>query len=140
MAVNKVILLGNLGADPKVSRPNQNTVVASFAMATTEKGYTSKSGNVIPDRTEWHNVVVWNRMAEVAERYLRKGMKVYVEGKLRTRSYEDGAGVTRYVTEVFAEVLEMVSAPQQAQQAQAAPVPTAAPVQNGQHAGGYLPF
>ena len=79
-------------------------------------------------------------MAEVAERYLRKGMKVYVEGKLRTRSYEDGAGVTRYVTEVFAEVLEMVSAPQQAQQAQAAPVPTAAPVQNGQHAGGDLPF
>lgn len=106
--LNKVQLIGNLGKEPEV-RVVSDVKVANFTVATTERGYTAKNGTQVPDRTEWHNVVVWRGLAEVAEKYLHKGDKVYIEGKLRTRSYDDQNGVKRYVTEVFADNLIMLS-------------------------------
>ncbi len=114
------MIIGHLGADPKVTYLKESIAVATLSIATTEKGYTAKNGTVIPDRTEWHNVVLWRGLAEIADKYLRKGAKVYIEGKLRTRSYEDVQGATRYVTEVVADNMEMLSSqPQQPAQAAA---------------------
>lgn len=120
MSLNKAMIIGHLGADPKVTYLKESIAVATLSIATTEKGYTAKNGTVIPDRTEWHNVVLWRGLAEIADKYLRKGAKVYIEGKLRTRSYEDVQGATRYVTEIVADNMEMLSSqPQQPAQAAA---------------------
>ena len=89
MSVNKVILLGNVGRDPEVRYPSQGQIVATFPLATSDRGYTTSSGVQVPERTEWHNLVMWGRNAEVAEKYVRKGSRLYVEGRLRTRNYED---------------------------------------------------
>jgi single-strand DNA-binding protein len=113
MSINKVILLGNLGKDPEVRRFDTGAAVATFTLATSERGYTAKNGTQVPERTEWHNIVVWNGLAEVAEKFLRKGSKVYVEGKMRTRSYTDQANQVRYVTEINVENMEMLSPAQQ---------------------------
>ena len=86
-SVNKVILIGNLGKDPEVKYTPQGTPVAKFSLATNER-YKDKDGNW-QDRTEWHNIVVWQRLAEIAGEYLKKGSKVYIEGRLQTRSWED---------------------------------------------------
>ncbi len=99
-SLNRVTLLGNLGADPEFRTTTNGTSVASMRMATTET-YKDKNGEW-QDQTEWHNVSLWNRLAEVARDYLKKGSKVYVEGKLRTRSYEDKEKITKYFTEVVA--------------------------------------
>ena len=110
MSLNKIMLIGNLGKDPEVRVIEANqSKVATFSIATTEKGYTLKNGTQVPDRTEWHNIVMWNGLAEVAEKYLHKGDKVYIEGKVRSRSYEDSQKVTRYITEVFADQMEMLT-------------------------------
>ena len=104
------MLIGNLGKDPEVRVIEANqSKVATFSIATTEKGYTLKNGTQVPERTEWHNIVMWNGLAEVAENYLHKGDKVYIEGKVRSRSYEDSQKVTRYITEVFADQMEMLT-------------------------------
>lgn len=119
--LNKAQVIGNLGADPKVNVITTNsgqTKAASFSVATTERGYTTQNGVQVPDKTEWHNVVCFGKMAEIVERYLRKGSKVYVEGKMRTRKYEDRQGVSRSVMEIQAENLEMLDAKPQQQQAQ----------------------
>lgn len=117
--LNKAQVIGNLGADPKVNVITTNsgqTKAASFSVATTERGYTTQNGVQVPDKTEWHNVVCFGKMAEIVERYLRKGSKVYVDGKMRTRKYEDRQGISRSVMEIQAENLEMLDAkPQQAQ-------------------------
>ena len=97
--VNKVILVGNLGKDPEVRTLDNGTKVARFSLATTESYKDRNSGERI-DQTEWHNIVLWRGLAEIAERYLRKGSQIYVEGKLQTRSYEDKEGVTKYNTDV----------------------------------------
>jgi single-strand DNA-binding protein len=108
MSVNKVILIGNVGKDPEVRYLDNNVAVASFPLATTERGYTTRDGQVIPDRTEWHNITVWRGLAQVAEKYVKKGTQLYVEGKLRTRSYEDKDGVKKYFTEVYTENLQLL--------------------------------
>ena len=109
MSVNKVILIGNVGKDPEVRHLDRNMAVANIALATTERGYTLQNGTQVPERTEWHNVVLWGGLAEVAEKYVRKGDKLYIEGKIRTTTYEDQTGIRRYRTEILAENMEMLS-------------------------------
>ena len=108
MAVNKVILLGNVGRDPEVRYPQQGQAVAQFSLATTERAYTNANGVQVPERTEWHNIVVWGRNAEIVERYVKKGTQLYIEGKLRTRMWEDRNQIKHYVTEVYVDVLELL--------------------------------
>ncbi len=104
--VNKVILVGNLGKDPEVRHLEGGTAVASFTLATSEV-YKDKSGQRV-EQTEWHNIVVWRNLAEIAEKYLKKGMSIYLEGKLRTRSWEDKDKVKRYSTEIIADTFTML--------------------------------
>ena len=108
MSVNKVILIGNVGKDPEVRYYDNGGSVANFSLATTERGYTAANGTQVPDRTEWHNIVLWRGLAEIAEKYVRKGSKIFIEGKIRTRSYDDQQGIKRYVTEVWGENLELL--------------------------------
>ena len=107
MAVNKVILVGNVGRDPEVRHLDNNSAVANFTLATTERGYTTRAGQEVPERTEWHNIVAWGGLAKLSEGYIKKGMKLYIEGKIRTRSWEDQNGVKRYTTEIFADEIEL---------------------------------
>lgn len=108
MSVNKVILIGNVGRDPEI-RYVERRPVASFSLATTERAYTTAAGVRIPERTEWHNIIMWDRLAETAEKYIRKGSRIYVEGKLRTRMWEDRNTIKRSVTEVYVDTLELLS-------------------------------
>lgn len=103
--VNRVILIGNLGKDPEVITFDNGVKKASFPLATSES-YKNKEGNRV-DQTEWHNIVLWRGLAEVAERYLKKGNQIYLEGKIRTRSYEQD-GVKKYITEIFADNMTML--------------------------------
>lgn len=107
--LNKVMLIGHLGKDPDVRTLDSGTKVCQFTLATTEKGYTLQNGTQVPDRTEWHNLVLWKELAEVAGKYLHKGDKVFIEGKIRSRSYEDNSKVKRYITEIFADNMEILS-------------------------------
>lgn len=109
MSINKVILVGNVGKDPEVRYVETNVCVANFPLATSERGYTSRSGAQIPERTEWHNIVLWRGLAEVAEKYVKKGTQLYIEGKLRTRSWTDSNNVVRYTTEIYADNMEILS-------------------------------
>ena len=106
--VNKVILIGNLGKDPEVRRLENGAVVASFSIATSESYTDKKTGEKI-ENTDWHNIVVWRGLAEIAEKFIKKGMKVYVEGKMKTRSWQDKENVTRYTTEVVADELNILT-------------------------------
>lgn len=125
MAVNKVILIGNVGKDPDVRYLDNGVAVANLPLATSERGYTLANGTQVPERTEWHNLVLWRGLAEVAEKYVKKGDKLYVEGKIRTRSYDDQAGVKRYITEIFVDNMEMLSPKNFSGTAYEAPQPTA---------------
>lgn len=109
MSVNKVILIGNVGRDPEVRYLDSGIAVASLPLATTDRAYTLANGTQVPERTEWHNLVLWRGLAETAEKYVHKGDKLYVEGKIRTRSYDDQTGAKRYVTEIFVDSMEMLS-------------------------------
>lgn len=109
MSVNKVILIGNVGKDPEVRYLDTGIAVATFSLATSDRAYTLANGTQVPERTEWHNLVLWRGLAETAEKYVHKGDKLYIEGKIRTRSYDDQAGVKRYVTEVFVDNMEMLT-------------------------------
>lgn len=130
MSVNKVILIGNVGKEPEVRYLENDVRVANFPLATTERGYTMSNGTQVPDRTEWHSIVVWRNLAEIAEKYIHKSTKLYIEGKLKTRIYEDKAGVRRYITEIYADNIQILSQPQQQQQAQQpAQQPVQQPVQ-----------
>lgn len=108
MSVNKVILIGNVGKDPEVRYFDNGGAVANFSLATTERGYTAANGTQVPDRTDWHNIVLWRGLAEVAEKYVKKGSKLYIEGKIKTRSYDDASGNKRYVTEIWGDSMEML--------------------------------
>ncbi len=103
------MLIGNVGVDPEVRYVDAGVCVASVRLATTERGYRLKNGTEVPDHTEWHTVVLWRQLAETVEKYVHKGDKLYVEGKIHTRSYDDHNGVKRYVTEVWADALELLS-------------------------------
>lgn len=104
--INKVILVGHVGKDPEVRYIDNGTAVAQFSLATNET-YKDKTGNRV-EKTEWHNVVIWRGLAEVVEKYVKKGDQLYIEGKLRTRSYDDKDGNKRYVTEVVADNMHMM--------------------------------
>ncbi len=104
--VNKVILVGNLGKDPEVMNFENNVKKATFSLATTET-YKNRDGQKV-EKTEWHNIVVWRGLAEVAEKYLRKGSSIYLEGKIRSRSWEDQNQVKRYTTEIEVETFTML--------------------------------
>ncbi|MGQ0828532.1 MAG: single-stranded DNA-binding protein [Bacteroidota bacterium] len=115
--VNKVILVGNLGKDPEVRHLEGGASVASFSLATSES-YKDKSGQRI-EQTEWHNIVVWRGLAEIAEKYLKKGMTIYIEGKLRSRSWDDKEGNKRYTTEVVGDHFTILSKKENSSQAPA---------------------
>ena len=104
--VNKVILVGNLGKDPEVRYLDSGVAVANFSLATTEN-YKNKEGERV-SQTEWHNIVLWRGLAEVAEKYLKKGSSIYVEGKIRTRKWEDKEGNNRYTTEILCDNMTML--------------------------------
>ena len=103
--INKVILIGNLGRDPEVMTFDNGVKKASFSLATTES-YRNKDGNRV-EQTEWHNIVLWRGLAEVAEKFLQKGSQIYLEGKIKTRSYEQD-GIKKYVTEIFGDNMTML--------------------------------
>lgn len=124
MSVNKVILLGNVGKDPEVRYIDKNVSVANFSLATTERGFTMQNGTVVPDRTEWHNIVAWRGLADIAEKYIRKGTQIYVEGKLQTRSWEKD-GIKRYTTEIVADSIELLGRRGDSQSADVPPPPPA---------------
>lgn len=107
-SVNKVILIGNLGKDPEVRHLENGAVVANFPIATSET-YKDKATGERRENTDWHNIVLWRGLAEVAGKYLKKGQKIYVEGKLKTRSWQDKDGSTRYTTEVVGDEMTMLS-------------------------------
>ena len=125
MSLNKVQLIGNVGREPDVRYLDGGVAVATFPLATTDRAYTLANGTQVPERTEWHNIVVWRGLAETVEKYVHKGDKLYIEGKIRSRSYDDQSGVKRYVVESFRENREMrtprqaapAAAPQTAQPA-----------------------
>ncbi|MCF0198406.1 MAG: single-stranded DNA-binding protein [Bacteroidaceae bacterium] len=138
MSLNKVMLIGNVGAEPEVKYVEAGLAVAQVRLATTRRGYTAPNGTVIPDQTEWHNILLWRHLAETVEKYVHKGDKLYVEGRLRTRSYDDRNGVKRYVTEIEAEQMEMLT-PRSVSQSNAPAKPAAtAPADNNN--GGPAPF
>lgn len=107
--MNKIMLIGNVGKEPVVKYYDHDQAIATFTLATTERGYTLQNGTQVPDRTEWHNIVLSRGLAKVAEKYVHKGDKLYIEGRIRYRSYDDQKGVRRYITEVYADNMEMLS-------------------------------
>ena len=114
MAVNKVILLGNVGSDPEIRESNGGKF-ATCRLATTDKGYTKRDGTQVPERTEWHNIVANSNIVGVIENYVRKGTKLYIEGKLRTRKYTARDNTERTVTEIYIDNLELLGGKPQEQ-------------------------
>ena len=106
-SINKVILIGNLGKDPEVRYLENGVAVCNFSIATGETYKDKNSGEKVT-HTEWHNIVLWRGLAEVAEKYLKKGAKIYIEGKLRTRSWQDQEGNTKYTTEILGDNMTML--------------------------------
>lgn len=141
MSVNKVILVGNVGRDPEVRYLEKNVAVANFSLATTERAYTLQNGTQVPERTEWHNIVVWRGLAEMAEKYIRKGAQLYIEGKIQTRSWEKD-GIKRYTTEIYAETVQMLGKKQDSPESQTNSVvnPPLNEVEAPPHAADDLPF
>lgn len=126
MSLNKVMLIGNVWKEPDVRYIDNGVCTATLSLATNTPGYTLPNGTQVPERTEWHRILLWRRLAEVVERYVHKGDKLYVEGQLRTRNYVDKQGRTRYVTEIWADNIEILT-PRPAASNNGAPAP-----QNGQ--------
>lgn len=118
MSVNKTILLGRLGKDPELRHLDNGNAVANFSLATSES-YKDKSTGEKKETTEWHNIVLWGKTAEIAQKYLHKGDQVYIEGKLRTRKWEKD-GITRYITEVVGDSITMLGGKKEGQQGSAA--------------------
>jgi single-strand DNA-binding protein len=135
MSVNKVILVGNLGKDPEVRFTNSGSAVARLAVATSEV-WNDRDGNR-QERTEWHNVVVWGKQGEHCGQYLAKGRQVYVEGSIRTRSYDDKSGTKRYVTEVVAQRVQFLGG---GGGTRLAPQAESAPADDAQSGGGQPPI
>lgn len=108
--INKVILVGNLGKDPEMTTFDSGVKKTVFSLATSES-YKAKDGSKV-DQTEWHNIVLWGSLAEIAEKYLHKGSKIYLEGKLRYRSYDDKDGIKRYITDIQGDTFTMLDSKQ----------------------------
>ena len=109
MSLNKVMLIGNVGTEPDIRYIENGVATATLSLATSTPGYTLPNGTQVPERTEWHRILLWRKLAEIVERYVHKGDKLYIEGQLRTRSYTDKQGKTRYVTEIWADNMEMLT-------------------------------
>jgi len=109
MSLNKVMLIGNVGQEPTVRYLDTGICVASLRLATTERGYTLRDGTQIPERSEWHTLIFWDKLAELVESYVHKGDKLFVEGKIQTRSYVDRQGITRQSIEIMVSNMEMLS-------------------------------
>ena len=107
--MNKVMLIGNVGKDPDVHYYDSDQAVAQLRLATTEKGYSLPNGTQVPDRTDWHNLVFYRRLAKIVETYVRKGDKLYVEGRLKYRVYDDAKGQRQYTTEVVVDSMELLT-------------------------------
>ncbi|MEG1580859.1 MAG: single-stranded DNA-binding protein [Bacteroidaceae bacterium] len=109
MSLNKVMLIGNVGKEPEVRYIDNGVAVARLSLATTDKSYKLPNGTQVPERTEWHHIIFWRGMAETVEKYVHKGDKLYVEGPIRTRTYEDKKGNAKVLVEIWAERMEMLS-------------------------------
>jgi len=107
--MNRVILIGNVGTEPEVRYYDADQATARFRLATTERAYTLQNGTQVPERTEWHNVLMWRNLAKKAEQYIHKGDRVIVIGKIRYTSYDNNRGHRQYVTEIIAESLELLT-------------------------------
>src|SRR5574344_798206 len=107
--MNKVMLIGNVGQDPKVTCFEADQALAQVSLATTERGYTLQNGTQVPDHTDWHNLVFYRNLAKIVEKYVHKGDKLYVEGRIRYRSYDDKQGRRHFITEVLVENMEMLT-------------------------------
>ena len=127
MSVNKVILIGNVGREPNIRYVDRDVAVASLSLATSDRAYTLPNGTQVPERTEWHNLVFWRGLAQTVEKYVHKGDKLYVEGSIHSRSYDDQNGVRRTVVEIWVDNMEMLS--RQPQQQQPAGQPASQPSQ-----------
>ena len=126
MSVNKVILIGNVGREPNVRYVDRDVAVASVSLATSDRAYTLPNGTQVSERTEWHNLVFWRGLAQTVEKYVHKGDKLYIEGSIHSRSYDDQNGVRRTVVEIYVENMEMLSrTPQQGVAASAPSTPQA---------------
>ena len=106
MSVNKVILVGNVGKDPETRYLDESTAITKFPMATSET-YKNKSGERVSN-TEWHNIVLWRGLAQVAEKYVKKGTQIYIEGRIKTRSYDDADGNKKYITEIVGDQMTLL--------------------------------
>lgn len=139
-SVNKAIIIGNLGKDPEVKHLDNGAVVCNFSIATSET-YKDKNTGEKKTTTEWHNIVLWRGLAEVAEKYLKKGAKVYIEGKLKTRKWQDKDGNDRYSTEILGDQMTMLGNKGDNQQSNATPnTPADIPSSEGADANDDLPF
>lgn len=144
MSVNKVILVGNVGRDPEIRHLDKDVTVANFPLATSES-YTAKNGEKVTT-TEWHNIVVWRGLAKVVEQYVKKGDRLYIEGRIRTRSWDDKDGNKRYTTEIYADNMEMLggnrgqAVAQGSQPAQAEAIPAVSEPDFSQPEEDDLPF
>ena len=107
--MNKVMLIGNVGQEPEIRYVDSDVAVARISLATSERGYTLQNGTQVPDRTDWHTVILWRKLAKIVEEFVHKGDKLYIEGRLRYVSYNDKQGVKRMATEIWAENMEMLS-------------------------------
>ena len=121
MSLNKVMLIGNVGKEPEVRYIEEGVATAVVSLATSTRGYTLPNGTVVPERTEWHRVLLWRKQAELVENYVHTGDKLYVEGELRTRSYTDKQGRTHNVTEIWANSIELLTPKPKQQQEQTTP-------------------
>ena len=139
--MNKVMLIGNVGKEPDVRYVDKGVAVAKISLATTERGYVLQNGTQVPDRTDWHDVILWRKLAETVEKYVHKGDKLYIEGRIRYTSYNDRQGVKHNKTEIWAENMEMLS-PRQRQDTPKESQPGSAPAAAfGKDAvGGMPPF
>lgn len=107
--MNKVMLIGNVGREPEVKYVDRGVAVARISLATTERGYTLPNGTQVPERTDWHSVILWRRLAEIVEQYVHKGDKLYIEGRIKYTSYNDKQGQKRTQTEIWADNMEMLT-------------------------------
>lgn len=107
--MNKIMLIGNVGKEPVIRYYDHDQAVATFSLATTERGYTLQNGTQVPDRTDWHNIVLYRGLAKIVEKYVHKGDKLYIEGRIHYRTYDDQKGIRHYVTEVYADNMELLT-------------------------------
>ena len=107
--MNKVMLIGNVGVDPEIRYVDQGVAVARVRLATTERGYTLPNGTQVPDRTDWHTVLLWRKLAEIVEKYVHNGDKLYIEGRIRYTTWDDKQGQRHNATEIWADNMELLT-------------------------------